>query len=87
MNLNSKEEKKCRDAYEAYRKMKLGLKNFNEYKGWRECWRYRNELKKIELDKIVDDLYINSIEHLELTDEELNDLKQTEYMRKQNALK
>jgi len=71
--LTSKEEEKCREAYESYRKQKLGLKNFAEYTGWREAWIYRNQLRKAELDNLVDELY--------------NDIEQEKFMKEKGALK
>lgn len=71
--LTSKEEEKCRKSYESYRDLKLGLNNFVEYRGWRECWIYRNKERKKELDELVDELY--------------NDIEQEKFMKKNGGLK
>ena len=71
--MNSREEEKCREAYESYRKLKLGLKNFAEYTGWRECWIYRNQQAKKDMDNLVDELY--------------NDIEQEKFMKEKGGLK
>ena len=67
------EKDKCRNAYEAYRNQKLGLKNFHEYNGWIACWEFHLTNRKKDLAELMDEYY-NSEEGIE-------------FMKKNNALK
>jgi hypothetical protein len=51
------EKDKCREAYESYRKQKLGLKNFHEYNGWLACWEYNLTTKQKDMDELKDEYY------------------------------
>jgi hypothetical protein len=62
--MNSREKDKCRNAYESYRKQKLGLKNFHEYNGWLACWEYHLTTRENDLAEFLDEYY-NSEEGIE----------------------
>ena len=85
--MTNKEEQQCRKAFETVNQGVLSFKTYEKYRGFRLCWDYILTNRKKELDLMLQGMYNESIEHLELTDEELNDLKQTEYMKSKGGIK
>ena len=71
--MNPKEEKECRKAFEQVNQGILSFKTYEKYRGWRLCWDYILTNRKKELEEMLDEMY--------------NEQEQTNYMRKQNALK
>lgn len=71
--LTRKQRDTFRDAYESYRKQRVGLHNLAEYKGWMAGCEYMLTNRKKDLAELLDEYY-NSEEGIE-------------FMRKNGGLK